>query len=247
MIKFTLIIFCLNFPEADLTIKTTGSQLTIWTVLDALNAVLVLRGQSSCALILSQLIFVLENSERTLLSIRSSCFRLIEIFGENPSSALVFEKKRLATMTGSDNGSLTGPVKVHQRKIRKLDDLSLTRGTVGDIDNSQGRVLRNKSELVSRRSPLNVLNPTSRNICFKGVLSEWKTFSIRGILRSLISSLDEGRENTDLAVCGSSGNENITRVEVNSCHCRLVLLDVLTDPPVVLLLVVTDGHTFSTG
>ena len=148
-------------------------------------------------------------------------------------------------MSSANNLGLTNPIQIHKRKIVEVHNLNLPRSPICHIHHSQRGVLRDKSELVSRRSPPHTLHPSSSGVLAQHLMPEREPLSVGGVLRLLIQTLDESREDTDLPVTSSGGNQHISRVPVNRGDSGLVLFDVLGDPPVVLLLVVADGDTFS--
>jgi len=94
---------------------------------------------------------------------------------------------------------------------------------------------------------LDALNPSHGGIELSINLSESKLISKRGLRGSLVYSLHEGRENSALKIARSSGQENVVGVPIDLQYGGFVLLDVLADPPIVILLKVANRDTLGSA
>ena len=85
------------------------------------------------------------------------------------------------------------------------------------------------------------MNPTVCGVS-REELAEGQAASVSGISGLLVNTSHEGGDNTSRSVCGASGQKDIVRVPVNLGDSGIVLLQVLADPPVVILLEVANSH-----
>jgi len=148
-------------------------------------------------------------------------------------------------VTSSDNGVLRSEDEVEEWQVVSLDGLHGGRSRV-NVSEVNGAVVSAESDGVSRRAPLASVYPSVGVIELEDWLTEGDTGAetLRG---SLIDSLEEGVEDTALEVSGGSDNQAVVGVPVNLENGGLVLLDVLADPPVLLLFEVANADKFSTG
>jgi len=134
--------------------------------------------------------------------------------------------------------------------------------TGGDIQHCPGRLFRrtgvndrdtavvsSESKSVSTRRECDTLDPASRVVQkFTADSVEGKTLSPGAGLWAGVNAFDEAREDSCMRVGGTSGQQHGVWVPSQSCDgASNRLLKVLRDPPVVLLLKVTDGDQASSG
>lgn len=117
------------------------------------------------------------------------------------------------------------------------------------VDNSDAAIVSSEGKSVTAGREGHTLDPTS------GVVQEFTTDGVErqtltpsAGLGSGVDTFDEAGEHTGMGVGRSSGQKNGVRVPRKGCDCAADrLLQVLRDPPVVLLLEVTDSNHSSTG
>lgn len=117
------------------------------------------------------------------------------------------------------------------------------------VHDSHTAIVSSEGERVTTRRESNTLDPTSSIIqVFATDSVERKALSPRTRLRAGINTLDEAREDSGVRIGRSGCQQDGVRVPCQGCNSTANrLLDVLRDPPVVLLLEVADGNHSSAG
>jgi len=232
-----------RIPDDNSSIETSGGErsnvgtaLLKWAHVG--DAVLMLGGQNSLlgvagTLVDSSLEFVegiwfLSSGGRDGWWVSS----LVDLANQFPASR-VLELNWSAIVSGSDDVVFTEEEEITEWKIVESDGLDgwcLLR----DISDVDGAILSDESDTVSRGRPTSRLDPASwlihlgKNIT-KSECSVWSLWS------SLVDSLDEGTNNSASEIGRSSHEETVVWMPVNMGNSGLVLLDVLGDPPDVIL------------
>ena len=99
--------------------------------------------------------------------------------------------------------------------------------------------------LSARRREASAVNPALRRVHFHEQLAKLHFLDRKAhdvFARTLVDALDGGRKDARLKVRRRGQQEHVVRVPVDVEDGRLVLLDVLRHPPVVVLLKVADRH-----
>ena len=96
--------------------------------------------------------------------------------------------------------------------------------------------------------PVDGVNPaTGLDLSAKGLEGELGTEGIVGDVLLSISVLDEGGDDADVGVRAGGRNQDVVRMPGDVQNGRVVKLDVLRDPPVVILIEVADGDDLGAG
>jgi hypothetical protein len=154
-------------------------------------------------------------------------------------------------MSSSNDLSLTIPDKTVERQQTRRNVQHRPRGLLRctGVDDSHTTVVSSEGKGISAGGEGNALNPTSSIIqVFTTDGVERETLSPSAGLRAGVDTLNEAGEDTGMGIGGSSCQQNRVRVPSQGCDGATDrLLQVLRDPPVVLLLKVTDSDHSSTG
>jgi hypothetical protein len=165
---------------------------------------------------------------------------LVEVASERPRAvALLLKQVRLVLVTGGDHRRL---VEEHAGLERQTDVLDAPRLIlrVGDVAERDRRVVAHERDHLARRREARRMNPALRRAHLHELLAKLhdrcsgKRADI--VTRLLVNALDSGGEDAGSEVGGTGEQQEIARVPVDAENGRVVLLDVLGDPPVVLLL-----------
>jgi len=240
----------LEIPQHKLSVQTSGGHLGevargTSATLDRVDVVLVLgvqfalnSGHTSgiCGLEL------LERSAGTGGLLGSGSLLLIQVLSNGPFISALHESTGEVVVTGTNEGILVDEHKVTEGKLTQLQHHGLS--TVG-VHNCDSGVMAAESQEVTRGRPLDGMNPSIGRI-FGKQLAERKTVSIGGISGLLVHTTNEGGHNSSEVVCGGSGEEDVVGMPVNLQHGGLVSLQVLADPPIIVLLEVADGDQLGT-
>ena len=96
--------------------------------------------------------------------------------------------------------------------------------------------------------PVDGVNPGTRlDLGTKGLEGELSTEGIVSDVVLGVNVLDEGRDDADVRVRGSSRNQNVVRMPGDVQDGRVVKLDVLRNPPIVVLIEVADSNDLGAG
>lgn len=234
-------------PNEDDTIHTRG-RVSAGELLDAVDGILVLGGELGFGGCFSSVDLVLEHLHgRGLLvsSSGSSSASSVQLLDQLPSS-LVLEENRAAVVSDSNNSGWVNVEEVQEGQVLGLHFSNSGLSVASNVSNIEGRIVSNVAELVSRGRPLDRLNPsTAFNL--KVGFSEGQLISPRSVRNSLVDSLNVSSEHSDLKVTGSGGEKSVVWMPVNLQDSGLVLLDVLGDPPVIVLFEVADRDAFGSA
>jgi len=148
----------------------------------------------------------------------------------------------------SGNDALAGdPKQVAVREGTALEggvDGALGLGTSGHGD---GGIVADKGQGLSIGGEGDIMDPTTGREFTKDI-TKGELGTPRGGFRLVIDSLDVTGEDTGLEVGGTAGDEDIVGVPINGEDGGADgLLDVLADPPIIILLKVTDGDALGTA
>jgi len=179
---------------------------------------------------------VLEHVEGSTVGITSllgSTTLAFELARELPVALVLFEEERSAIVTSTSDLTFTDPEEIEDGQVRELNGLDFSRSTSVDINNADGRVVAGESESVSRRRPLDGVNPSSNGV-FSENLTKDELRTEGSVINLLVLALDSSSENASLEVRRGGGQEDVVGVPVNGGDGGLMLLDVLADPPVVV-------------
>ena len=161
-----------------------------------------------------------------------------------PALLAAFKSERLTIVASCNNLGLAIP---DQRCEREQQSRDVDHGsgrlfwTTG-IDDCYTAVVRREGQGVAAGREYNGMDPACRVIeIFAANCVERKTLAPDGGLRSFVNTLDEAGEDAGMGVCRSGREKNRVRMPIKSGDCALDrLLEVLGDPPVVLLLEIAD-------
>jgi len=242
-------------PEDELTIQTRGTVLgdvctSRLVSSNPCDAVLVLGVKNGIVFATagSQVDLVLEHAHGRGRLLYTTSGLLVNLGGKGPLSRGVgSEVERIAIVTNGNNVVLVNPYQSNQRKIGQLEGLSGGRSSIAEVSNREAGVVTDEGKSAARRREGTSVYPASGLIKLGQHLSKSQVVSEGGFSRLLINSLfNESREDPAFEVARCGGNEHIIRVPVNRKNCRLVFLDVLADPPIVILFKVANGYALST-
>lgn len=154
-------------------------------------------------------------------------------------------------MSSCNNLSLAVPDKAVERQQTGSDIQHRPRGLFrsAGVHDSNTAIVSSEGERIATRREGNTLDPTSSIIqVFTTDGVEGKALSPRTGLRAGINTLDEAREDSGVRIGRSGCQQDGVRVPRQGCNSTANrLLDVLRDPPVVLLLEVADCNHSSAG
>lgn len=234
------------------TIQTSGGEFgdLSWSSgvnLEAVDVVLVDGVESGNVGRLTSFDLVLEHVEGSTVvsSLLGGLLLSFQLSGELPVSLDFFEDEWGTIVTSSSNADFVEPEEVNNWQVGELDDLDFSWSTIGDVDEVEAGVVAGISELVARWRPLNGVHPRA-SLVFTKELTEDKLGSESGVVNSLVLSLDGSSEDTGLEVSGAGEQKDVVWMPVEGEDGRFVLLDVLADPPIVILFEVADGDALGT-
>jgi len=156
-----------------------------------------------------------------------------------------FEEEWGSVVTSASELSFADPEDINDGQVSELDYLDFSWSTVGNIDEVDGRVVTGISKLVARWRPLYGVYPRA-SLVFTKDLTENKLGSKSGVINSLVLSLNGSSKDASLEVTGACEQKDIVWMPVEGENGRFVLLDVLADPPIVILFEVADGDALGT-
>lgn len=163
-----------------------------------------------------------------------------------PASLTALETESLAVITSSDNLILASPDKTLERKLLSRDGDNGTRRLVraGGINDSNATIMCRKCKTLSAWRERDRVHPTGRVVQVLSTDSvERKSLSPNTRRGALIHALDKGGEDSGMGIGRSSSQKDRVRVPSNTGDGAADrLLQVLGNPPVVLLLKVADGN-----
>lgn len=155
------------------------------------------------------------------------------------------EAEGLTIVTGSNDLGLSVPDQAHEREQlgTNADDRPWRLVRAAGINNRDAAVVGGKSKSISARGECHGMDPASRVVQVlpaHGV--ERKPLSPDSRLGPSVDALDEAGEDSGVGVCRAGGKEHRVRMPGHRSDCALDrLLQVLGDPPVIILLEVADG------
>jgi len=147
-------------------------------------------------------------------------------------------KIRSAVVTGNDNLVLIKEEAVHHRKELHLGDAGSGLTSLNDRNSA---VVANEAKPVTRGAESDALDPTSAIKLAEGLI-ERLLLAPSSLNGTAIDLLDPAVEDTSLEISRSSGKKLIVGVPCDASDSAAVLLNVLADPPIVVLLEVADRH-----
>lgn len=163
-----------------------------------------------------------------------------------PATLAALETEGLAVITSSDNLILASPDKTLERKLLGRDGDNSTGRLVraGGINDSNAAIMCRKCKTLSAWRERDRVHPTGRVVQVLSTDSvERKSLSPNARRGTLIHALDEGGEDSGMGIGRSSSEKDRVRVPGNAGDGAADrLLQVLGNPPVVLLLKVADGN-----
>jgi len=234
-----------RIPNEKNTIKTR-CRITSTTPLNAVDSILVLGGELSLSCGFCSVDLVLEDlhSRSLLVSSSGRCSRhSVQLLDQLPSS-LVLEQDRSTVVSDGNNSGFVDEDDVHKRQILGLH-FRHSRLSRRDIGNVERGIVSNVSKEVARRAPLDGLDPPA-TLNLHERFSKDELVAKRSVGDSLVNSLNVGSKNADLEVTRGSGKESTAGVPIDLEDSGFVLLNVLGDPPVVVLLEVADRDALGT-
>mmetsp|Transcript_1856 Transcript_1856/g.8268 ORF Transcript_1856/g.8268 Transcript_1856/m.8268 type:complete len:306 (-) Transcript_1856:185-1102(-) len=150
------------------------------------------------------------------------------------------EDHRVHLVATANNAVLAQEGQAAQRELPE-SDRTLHRLRSSEVHNLQRRVLAAVRQGITAGRPADALHPALA-IELGIHLPERHHFGKRTALLLGVDAGDKGGDHAALEVRRSRSDELRGRVPAQAGHGGLMLLDHLRDPPVVLLLVVTDGN-----
>jgi len=248
-----------SLPPEDLTIKTAGCVLydigaAALVGLDVGDGVLVLGGNitSKLAGIGSTLAgLILEHLHSSLSGAGSlggtSSLLLIDTLLDNPLAVLVGGNKvRSAVVTSNDKPVLIKEHAVHHGKKLHLCDTESGLATLIALSDGDSAVVTNKGKPVARGAEGDTLNPTVAIKLAEGLV-ERLLLAPCSLNLTAINLPNGAIEDTGLEISRGSGKKLVVRVPCDTSDSAADFvfrgtLDVLADPPIVVLLKVADRH-----
>jgi len=115
-----------------------------------------------------------------------------------------------------------------------------------DINEVNARIVGGEGQAVARGRPGDLVDP-SCGVVFSEQLAEGELVTEGSISGVLVDTLDVGGEDASLEVRATGGQEDTVGMPSNTGDGRLVLLDVLADPPIVILFEVADRDALGTA
>jgi len=243
-----------SLPPEDLTIETAGGELcdigtTALVGLDVSDGVLVLGGNLTrqLAAIGSTLGgLILEHLHGSLCGVGGlgggRGLLLIKALDNLPlTRGRLLNQIRSAVVTSNDDLVLIKEEAVHHGKKLHLANSQERLTTILALSDRDSTVVANKSKPVARGAEGNALDPTIAIELAEGLI-EGLLLAPCGLNLTAVDLPDGAVEDTSLEVGGSGGEKLVVRVPCNTSDSAAVLLNVLADPPVVLLLEVADRH-----
>lgn len=241
---------CLEGPDAKLAIEGGGGETSVVARLasvglDKVDEGLVLGLEDgSDGLVLTLVDLALEHLTGSrggtdggaLLSLL-----LIDVAGELPSAiSATLKELREAVVAGGDDGALVGPLEVDVGEAVAADDLvGEVLSALRDVDEGDGGVVAAVGELVARGGEADAVDPGGGEVLAE-LLSEGQTRAEGRLTGLLVETTDERREDAHLGISRGRGDQDASVVPVDPRDGRVVLLQVLADPPVVVLLEVAN-------
>lgn len=248
----------LSSPDHDPTINAACAELghTLSISVErsnGANGVLVDRLELSVVLGLALQIHLSEHVKGRLLAVLTQAGAALCLDGTSqlPTTLTSLEAEGLAVITGSNDLVLTGPDQTLERQLLSCDSdnsagrLLRSRG----IHNRDAAVVSSKGKAITARGERNRVNPASRVVKVLSTDSvEWESLAPNSGSRTGVHPLDEGGKDSGVGIGGAGGKEDRVRVPGNARDgAANGLLEMLGNPPVVLLLKVADGDDAVAG
>jgi hypothetical protein len=189
-----------------------------------------------------------EHVESRLFPVRAGTSRALGLdrAGELPTSFTTAEAESLAVVASGNDLILVVPDQALKRQHLRSDGNNSSRRLLwaARVYDGDAAVMRSKSEAVSTRRESYGVNPSSRVIQILAADSvKWQPLTPESRLRPLVNAFDEAGKDAGMRISRSSGQQNGVRVPVYAGDgASDGLLQVLGNPPVVLLLKVTDSN-----
>jgi len=247
-----------SLPPVDLTIKTTSSELCnhsgiALVGLNVSDSVLVFSGNITGKLsrIGGTLVsLILEHLHSTLSGRNSlgstSSLLLIEALHNLPGLRTSKSNEVRSTVeTGNDDLALIKEHAVQHGKKLHLGDCKSRLGTIVALSNRDGTVVTDENKSVARGAEGDTLNPTSAVKLAEGLI-EGLLLTPSSLNLPAVDLLDGTVEDTSLEVSRGSGKKLVVGVPCDASDGAAVLLDVLANPPIVVLLEVADRNNLGT-
>lgn len=150
------------------------------------------------------------------------------------------EEERLAVVTGRDNTVFVDENAVAHGELAQLQRGDVVSAPTSSFDKGDGGVVAHVAEAVPRGRERDGLDPATAVKLGKDVAKHLARAPVGGC-RLLVDLADHGVDNTGLVVSRGSGQELAVGVPGDLDNGGAVLLDVLGNPPVVVLLEVAHG------
>jgi hypothetical protein len=220
---------------------------------DGANGVLVGSLKLSIILGLTLKVHLPEHVQSRLLTVlaQTRAALLLDGTSQLPATLTALEAESLAIVTSSDNLILAGPDQTLERKLLSRDGDNSTRGLLGarGVNDGDAAVMSSERETVSAGGERNRVHPSSRVV---QILStnrvERKSLAPNSGRRTSVHTLDKGGEDSGMSIGRSSSQKDRVGVPgYTGDGTADRLLQVLGNPPIVLLLEVADSNDPVTG
>jgi len=172
---------------------------------------------------------------------RGSTLLLIEALHDLPGlRAGESNEVRSTIETSDDDLALIKEEAVHHGKELHLGDTERRLGTLVALSDRDSAVVADEGKPVARGAEGDTLDPSVAVKLAEGLI-EGLLLTPRGVDHATVDLLDGAVEDTGLEVGGGGGKELVVGVPGDASDGGAVLLNVLADPPIVVLLEVADG------
>ena len=168
-----------------------------------------------------------------------------------PPGGTTLEAESLAVVSGSDDLTLAVPDQTHegQELCGDADDGTGRLLGTGRVDDRDAAVVGSKGESITARGESDGVDPSGgavQELTTDGI--EGQTLSPHARLGTGVDALDKAGKDAGVGIGGAGSEKNRVRMPVDGGDGTPDgLLQVLGDPPVVLLLEVADGDDAVTG
>jgi len=250
--RILLILRTRSLPPEDLTVQAAGSELCnhggialVW--LDISDAVLVLSGN-----ITSKLSSIASTLGGLILEHLHGSLSGAGVLGSSSSLLLIKALHDLPGLRASESDKVRSTVETSDNELALIEEHAVHHGEELHLCNCEGRlrtivalsdrdsaVVANEGKPVARGAESDALDPTVAVELTDGLV-KWLLGAPRGGDLPAVDFLDGAVEDASLEVSRSSSKELVVGVPCDAGDGAAVLLNVLADPPIVVLLEVAD-------
>ena len=149
------------------------------------------------------------------------------------------DEVRSTVETSNDDLALVKEHAIHHGKELHLSDAKRRLGTLVAFSDRDSAVVANEAEPVARGAESDTLDPTSAVKLAEGLI-EGLLLTPSSLDLPAVDFLDGAVEDTSLEVSGGGGKKLVVGVPCDASDGAAVLLNVLANPPIVVLLEVAD-------